>query len=271
VDLTAGVPITPVVLTYNEEPNIRRTLNSLRWSERVVVVDSGSTDGTGTIAKSFSNVDWYVRRFDCHRAQWEHAVRETKIKTKFALALDADMVVPKRFIDEASRSFIQGDYVGGITPFEFRMHGVAMRGSIYPSQLRVFRPESIKIAQAGHTQAFSIDGPTYRFKTPLIHDDRKSLERWVASQLSYSELEARRITERSSYRFHDCLRELGLMPVITGAVAYIRAGGPFRGAAAIRYAYERAAYECLLAVRLMSAKLEARQKAATKRGPAPDS
>ena len=50
------------------------------------------------------------------------------------------------------------------------------------------------------------------------------------------------------------------MPVIAGALAYICAGGPFRGAAAVRYAYERAAYESLLAIRLMSLKLEAKQK-----------
>ena len=107
----------------------------------------------------------------------------------------------------------------------------------------------------------------YHFKHPLIHDGRKSLDRWVASQLSYSALEARRIASRSSYRFRDRLRELGVMPVIAGALAYIRAGGPFRGAAAVRYAYERAAYESLLAIRLMSAKLEHEQKSATEAVP----
>ena len=36
--------ITPVVLTFNEEANLRRNLDSLQWAERVVIVDSGSTD-----------------------------------------------------------------------------------------------------------------------------------------------------------------------------------------------------------------------------------
>ena len=58
----------------------------------------------------------------------------------------------------------------------------------------------------------------------------------------------KRIASRDSFRFRDRLRELGVMPVIAGALAYIRAGGPFRGAAAVRYAYERAAYESLLAL-----------------------
>ena len=49
---------------------------------------------------------------------------------------------------------------------------------------------------------------------------------------------------------------MGLMPLVAGAFAYLRAGGPFYGAAAARYAYERAAYECLLAIRLMSDRIE---------------
>ena len=37
--------VTPLVLTYNEEANIRRVLESLQWAKRIIVVDSGSTDG----------------------------------------------------------------------------------------------------------------------------------------------------------------------------------------------------------------------------------
>jgi hypothetical protein len=40
-------------------------------------------------------------------------------------------------------------------------------------------------------------------------------------------------------------------------LAYLRAGGPFRGAAAARYAYERAVCESLLAIRVLNARLRA--------------
>jgi hypothetical protein len=114
----------------------------------------------------------------------------------------------------------------------------------------------VRIGQVGHTQEFITNGPIYRFKTPLILDDRKSFERWVSSQVSYSALEADRIDARRMMRWRDWVRALGLMPGIVGALAYCRAGGPFTGAAALRYAYERVGYECLLAIRLMSARLE---------------
>jgi glycosyltransferase involved in cell wall biosynthesis len=38
--------ITPLILTFNEAPNIARNLHKLRWAKRIVVIDSFSTDET---------------------------------------------------------------------------------------------------------------------------------------------------------------------------------------------------------------------------------
>src|SRR5580704_9120313 len=83
--------VTPVLLTFNEEPNIARTLRSLDWAASVVVLDSGSTDQTAAIAKGFPFVRWFARKFDGYGPQWSHAFRETGIMTEYILALDADM------------------------------------------------------------------------------------------------------------------------------------------------------------------------------------
>ena len=48
--------ITPLILTYNEAPNIGRTLAALAWARDIVVVDSFSDDETLEIASSFSQV-----------------------------------------------------------------------------------------------------------------------------------------------------------------------------------------------------------------------
>lgn len=248
--------VTPLILTYNEAPNIARTLESLRWARRVVVLDSGSTDQTEQLCRQFPNVDWHVRPFDAHGRQWEYGIRETGIVAGYVLALDADMAVPAAFVAELAQQFLRGNYAGGITPFEYRILGQALKGSVYPAQMRVFKPREVQVTQPGHTQEFTVAGPLYQFKAKLIHDDRKPLERWVAAQLQYSVLELQRIAGAPRLRWRDRLRQLGLMPLLIGPYAYFRAGGPFAGTAAVRYAYERLMFECLLAHRMLTTRLE---------------
>ena len=47
-----SVSVSVVILTRDEEPNIGRCLASVAWADQVVVVDSGSTDGTVPIART---------------------------------------------------------------------------------------------------------------------------------------------------------------------------------------------------------------------------
>jgi glycosyltransferase involved in cell wall biosynthesis len=57
--------ITRVLLTYNEEQNIGRTLSHLAWAKDIVLVDSG-TDGTLAALAHFPNVRVFNRPFDTH-------------------------------------------------------------------------------------------------------------------------------------------------------------------------------------------------------------
>src|SRR5436189_3314309 len=95
--------ITPVLLTFNEEPNIARTLARLEWAKDIVVVDSGSTDATRAILAKFPNVRVFDRRFESHANQWRFATEETQIGTSWILRLDADYEVLKPLIMELAR------------------------------------------------------------------------------------------------------------------------------------------------------------------------
>jgi glycosyltransferase involved in cell wall biosynthesis len=254
MSMRSELDITPLILSYNEEPNIERTLNALRWAKRVVVLDSGSNDKTEQIARGFDNVVWRTRAFDNHQRQWEYGIHETGIETEYVLSLDADYEVPARFVEELAQEFMQGGWAGGLVSFTYSFYGHPLSGSVYPAQFRVFKRSAVEVAQLGHTQVFSVNGPTYNFRTRLIHDDRKPLERWVSSQLAYQVLNEE-ILANGGTRWRDHLRRFAIMPPVMALLAYLRAGGPFRGAAAARYAYERAVCESLLAIRVLNARL----------------
>jgi glycosyltransferase involved in cell wall biosynthesis len=256
MNLMNSKQVTPVVLTFDEEANLRRNLDSLYWAERVVIVDSGSTDATEAIARSYANVTWHTRPFDSFRAQWEYAIHQTGVTSDYVLALDCDMEVSGKLLEEITGAFLNGKFDGGLMPIDYRYYGRSLAGSICSPQVRIFRRDAVKVTQLNHGHKFEVGRTVYRFRNRLIHDDRKSLERWVESQLRYQKENEAALQNGHRGRARDYARRMGLMPPIIGLLAYLRAGGPFKGAAAARYAYERMTSESILAVRLMDAKLK---------------
>jgi glycosyltransferase involved in cell wall biosynthesis len=242
---------TPVILTLNEEDNIGRTLQSLSWARRVVVVDSGSSDRTERIARSVKNVDWYTRAFDTHARQWAFAIRETGIASKYVLALDADMRTTDAFVQEMQRHFFPSEANAGSLRFQHWVLGRPIARTLVPPQLRIFQRDLVSIGQTGHTQVFSAPPPLYKFESVVIHDDRKPLDRWVLNQIAYSRLEHERLAGVTNGSLKDKLRRTALMPFAAAAAAYILAGGPLRGSSSMCYALERLTYESLLAMRLI--------------------
>ena len=82
------ISLTALVLTYNEQENIRRNLEALVWVPKVIVVDSFSNDQTLEIARSFPNVQVVQRVFDTHANQKDN---QAKLLGQLGDAVDAFM------------------------------------------------------------------------------------------------------------------------------------------------------------------------------------
>lgn len=245
--------ITPLILTYNEAPNIGRALAGLSWARDVVVVDSFSDDETVAIAKSFVNVRVVQRVFDNHRNQWEFGLKETGIATPWVLALDSDYVVSSEVVSELEQLRPALDTIGYRAKFVYCINGKRLRSGIYPPVTVLYRRDAATYVQDGHTQRVELAGRIEELRASLLHDDRKPFRRWWRSQLRYTELEAQKLlaVDASELRAVDRMRKwIVIVPPVTFGYCLIVRGGILDGWQGFYYAFQRSLAELMLSVNL---------------------
>lgn len=182
--------ITPVLLCYNEAPNIGRALERLRWAKDVVVVDSGSTDGTVAIVESFPNTRLFQHPFKGHGDKWNHAVTQTGVASEWILRLDSDYIVPDDVIAELRALQPPDDVAAYLIGFRYCMDGLPLRASLYPAIKVLFRTKGAGFVQDGHLERNTIEGGVGSLTARILHDDRKPMDRWLEAQHRYQAREA---------------------------------------------------------------------------------
>jgi glycosyltransferase involved in cell wall biosynthesis len=251
--------ISAFILTYNEKPNLGRCLESVAWASQILVLDSGSTDGTAAIVASYPQARLVVRPFDCHSNQANFGL--TQITSAWVLSLDADYVISPDLREEITATMAHAD-PGTVyfAPFKFRVYGKLLRTCFMPPRGILYAHASAVYEQDGHTQRLSTAGrKTAMLTHPIIHDDRKPLTRWLESQRKYAVLEADKLraTPDSELNIPDRLRRTGWanVLVILPYALFVR-GLIWDGVPGVLYAMERLYAELILALHVLHGKLE---------------
>jgi glycosyltransferase involved in cell wall biosynthesis len=202
--------IAVVVLTYNEAPNIGRTLEALSRFPEVVVLDSGSTDDTIDIVNRYPNARSVSRPFDTHAVQWNHGLTSCGIERPWVLALDADYRLPAALVEEISLLQPVEAVSGYLFSFSYCIFGMPLSATLYPPVVALYLRERARYVQEGHTQRLIVSGAIERVSGRIEHDDRKPLDRWIASQQKYAKLEVDHLmtASRASLRGVDRIRLL---------------------------------------------------------------
>lgn len=255
--------ITPVILTFNEEPNIGRTLAGLSWARDIVIVDSGSTDRTAEIVATFPQARLITRPFDTHANQWTFATTQTGVETEWILAFDADYVTTEAFVQELRNLTPPDDTVGYAVSFRYCVFGAPLRGTLYPPVVALYRRGRAAYIQDGHTQRLVPQGKVGQLSEKILHDDRKPLSRWLVSQDRYMRLEAAHIAEKSlsQLSFADRIRRFPLIaPFAVFLNCYVLKGGALDGATGLYYALQRMLAEAILGLRILEERLVANAK-----------
>jgi glycosyltransferase involved in cell wall biosynthesis len=248
--------ITPLIITHNEEPNIQRTLAKLAWARRIVVIDSGSTDKTLDLLRSYSQVEVFYHRFVDFAAQCNFGI--SQVTTTWVLSLDADYELSDGLLTEL-QSLAPADTTDGYqVKFVYRIYGRPLRGSLYPPRTVLYKKEKAVYQNEGHGHRVSISGTVLPLAAPIYHDDRKSLAHWFHSQQRYARQEADHLlsSNRTELRGTDRIRLAAWpAPLAVPLYALIVKGCLLDGWAGWYYVLQRTLAEALIALEIIDRRL----------------
>jgi glycosyltransferase involved in cell wall biosynthesis len=163
--------ISAFVLTYNEEENIEACLETLRWADEIVVVDSFSTDGTLECARPLAD-RILQREFAGHVAQTRYASRQTS--HPWIVWLDADERLTEPAISDV-RSALNSESMAGTVGYAFPRKTYFMGRWIthsgwYPQhKVRVWHRDHGEVVGEEPHPRVELDGEARRIEGDILH------------------------------------------------------------------------------------------------------
>ncbi len=192
--------ISVCITAGNEEKNIRRCLESVKWADEIIVIDSFSTDKTNAICKE------YTTRVYKHR--WLGYIMQKNLakdlaSNEWVLFLDADEEISPSLHDEIKKEF-SSPRLKEYTCLEFpRMVKFLGRwikhGDWYPDiKLRLYRKDCGQCAGTEPHDKMVVCGKCKRLKSPLYHYTYANIHEQLETMNKFSSL-----TAKSKYNQHE--------------------------------------------------------------------
>jgi len=200
-DTTFQIKISCVIITFNEQENLAKCLQSVKWCDEIIVVDSGSTDNTVKLAESFS-AKVFVREFTGYGEQKKYAV--SLASNDWIFSIDADEVVSEELQEKILKRFsTPGKLPSGFLirrrliflGKEFK-HGKESNELI----LRLFNKKSGNFNTAKVHEKVELNGETEKLKGLLLHYSYKSLSQYFEKFDDYTSKAAYELFEKRKRR-----------------------------------------------------------------------
>ncbi|EOU1118087.1 glycosyltransferase family 2 protein [Clostridium perfringens] len=192
------VDLTVVILTKNEENNLKKCIESFKGIvKRFVIVDSYSTDNTKKLCdelKKSVNLDFYENKFIDYATQLNWGIKNTNISTEWTMRMDADEEITDELVEEIKNKLpnIQKDINGIILKRRVYFMGKWIKhGGKYPELLlRIFRTGYGMCEQKLMDEhMILLEGNTEKFDNDIIDNNNKNLDWWTHKHNWYSNRE----------------------------------------------------------------------------------
>lgn len=265
--------ISVIILTKNEENNLPACLESLKWAEKVFIVDSGSTDKTHKIASDVG-VDVFHNEFTGFGDQRNWALYNLPLKTEWVLFLDADEVSTSEFSSDviSQTRDAPNDVIGFYCCWKLMLNNRWIKYSdLFPRwQFRLLRFGKAYFENFGHGQREKISHGKISFiKEPYLHFAfSKGWSDWFERHNQYSSNEANlrislnvKLGDLFSYKLHKrktaikyYTSRLPCWPVLRFIYGYILKKGFLDGIPGFIYSINMSIYEYFIQLKMNESK-----------------
>ena len=199
---TAKLPVTVVIAVKNEERNLPLCLERLSRFSKIVVIDSGSTDQTRTVAEKFG-CEFIPFKWDGHypkKRNWY--LLNHHVDTPWVFFLDADEYVTDEFVNELERAIVKTQHAGFWVNYSNYFLGQELKHGVPQLKLPLFKVGAGLYERINEDAWSSLDmevhehpvlqGSVGELKSKIDHNDFKGLHSYIAKHNEYSSWEARR-------------------------------------------------------------------------------
>jgi glycosyltransferase involved in cell wall biosynthesis len=215
--------LSVAIITHNEEANLERSLGSVAWADEIVVVDSGSTDRTTEIARSF-RVRFFLEQWKGFAGQKNSALE--KCHCDWILSLDADEALSDELAKEIWKLLEEEPPLDGYAlPRRNLFLNKWMRyGGFYPDpKLRLFRRGAAEFEARPVHETVHFVGQAGRLKGSLVHYAYPTLVDYIGHMDRYSSLGAETVVAqgKAGRPLPQFLSNVVLNPVATFLYNYV--------------------------------------------------
>lgn len=207
--------LSVIIITKNEAANIRECIASVAWADEIIVVDSGSTDGTAANAREMGGIVYVHTDWPGFGPQKNRALDYAH--NDWVFSIDADERVTPQLREEIEQALnkpvADGYYCPRLSQFcgKFIHHG-----GWYPDYvLRLFRRNAGRFSDSLVHESVLLSGNTARLKTPLLHYSYLTTEDVERKVEHYSSAAAKQMFEAGR-------KSGGMDAVLRGGWAFLR-------------------------------------------------
>ena len=180
--------ISVIIITKNEEKNIRRCLESVKWADEIIIFDCGSMDKTLEIAHDYTDKIWQTD-WPGYGKQKQRALAQAKCDWVFSI--DADEVVTPKLRKSINNAIKQTKFTGYYLQRDLMFYGQHIRHGAGTSKiLRLAKRSAAKFTADKVHESMLVKGATSKLKGVLLHYSMSSVTEMLNNLNKYTDISA---------------------------------------------------------------------------------